>query len=165
MAEGEWRPASTIHRRDWASVRILAIGDPAFIVAGVLPGMNASPRVPWRLVRDNRVIDAAAPLPRRIAGQRILIANLPPIVHRRTFERCELVGPPSVLLSGCKIDETRWLGMFDTSLVEVDDAVNLPAGTVTFLECCFIGCELQSFVAVGLREQLDGLRAIFPEGR
>jgi hypothetical protein len=57
------------------------------------------------------------------------------------------------------------LGLSDASFVVVDDPTatsHLPKGTVCFVECTFKDCEFQNFNAVGSREQIDTLRALFP---
>jgi len=95
----------------------------------------------------------------------VLVADLPPWVHRRRLERCVVIGPPPALLSGCYIESSRWLGLGDDSFISVEDptdASNLPKGTVCFVECTFKDCEFQNFTAVGSEEQIDALRALFP---
>jgi hypothetical protein len=135
----------------------------ALIVLGALMWLNTSPRVPWKLVREVGSIDVNAPLPTRFVGRRILIADLPPMVRGRIFERCEIVGPSPALLADCKIDGSQWLGLFDHSFVVIKDVARPPEGTVYFVDCQFLRCELQNFIAVGTEKQLDGLRAAFVE--
>jgi hypothetical protein len=104
-------------------------------------------------------------LPQHVTDEVVLVADLLPWVHRRRFERCVIVGPPPVLLSGCYIERSRWLGLSGDSFIVVDDPTNssqLPKGTVCFVECTFKECEFQNFSAVGSREQIDALSALFP---
>jgi hypothetical protein len=104
-------------------------------------------------------------LPHHIADEVVLVADLTPWVHRRQFERCVIVGPPPALLSGCYIEKSRWLGLHDDSFLVVEDptdSTRLPKGTVCFVECAFKDCEFQSFSAVGSRQQVEALRALFP---
>ena len=100
-----------------------------------------------------------------VADEVVLVADLLPWIHRRRFERCVIVGPPPALLSGCYIERSRWLGLSEDSFIVVDDPTDsshLPKGTVCFVECTFKDCEFQNFSAVGNREQIDALRALFP---
>jgi len=100
-----------------------------------------------------------------VADEVVLVADLLPWIHRRRFERCVIVGPPPALLSGCYIQRSRWLGLNEDSFIVVDDPTDsshLPKGTVCFVECTFKDCEFQNFSAVGNREQIDALRALFP---
>lgn len=100
-----------------------------------------------------------------VADEVVLVADLLPWIHRCRFERCVIVGPPPALLSDCYIERSRWLGLNDDSFIMVDDPTvssHLPKGTVCFVECTFKDCEFQNFSAVGSREQIDALRALFP---
>ncbi len=104
-------------------------------------------------------------LPLHVVDEVVLVADMPPWVHRRRFERCVIVGPPPALLSGCYVEGSRWLGLSDESFMVVDDptkAANLPQGTICFVDCTFKDCEFQNFTAVGSREQVEALRALFP---
>jgi hypothetical protein len=104
-------------------------------------------------------------LPFYVKDEVVLVANLLPWIYRRRFERCVIVGPPPALLSGCYIENSRWLGLGDDSFIVVDDPTDsshLPKGTVCFVESTFKDCEFQNFSVVGSREQIDTLRGLFP---
>lgn len=104
-------------------------------------------------------------LPYRIVDEVVPVADLTPWVHRRRFERCVIVGPPPALLSDCYIEGGRWLGLDDRSFIVIEDPTDssqLPKGTVCFVECTFDHCDFQNFSAVGSREQIEALRALFP---
>jgi hypothetical protein len=104
-------------------------------------------------------------LPDHVTDRVVLVAELTPWVHKRRFERCVIVGPPPALLSGCRLEGSRWLGLNDDSFITVDDptdASGLPKGTVCFVDCKFKDCEFQNFTAVGGHEQIKALRALFP---
>jgi hypothetical protein len=108
------------------------------------------------------VPSAARPLPPRLIDQVIQVGDLPLMVHGRAFIRCEIVGPPAALLARCKIEHSKWLGLFERSLVIIEDPTNLPPGTVSFVDCTFFECELQNFTAVGTEDQIKALKAAFP---
>jgi hypothetical protein len=132
-----------------------------FIISGVLLWLNEWSRFPWHVVRKTPSMEVGRPLPDRFVGQRVCLMDLPPMVYRRTFERCEMVGPSPALLAGCKVDGSRWLGMFERSFVEIPDVAELPPDTTSFVECSFLFCEFQDFVATGTKKQLEGLQAVF----
>lgn len=138
----------------------------ALIVIGILLWLNASPRVPWKVVRDRDLMASGTlalddALPRRVEDKVIRISELPPWVYGRVFERCEIRGPTPALISPSERTRVRWLGPTDESFVVVTDLTKLPSGAIRFIECSFVDCELQQFTAVGTREQITALRDEF----
>lgn len=102
-------------------------------------------------------------LPDEIRDRVIRLDDLPPWVMKRTFEKCELVGPGPAWIGpsqqiGCKL-----LGITANSFLTQNDMSSLPEGTVRFIDCRFINCELQSFVMAGTAAQIDRLRREFEE--
>ena len=102
-------------------------------------------------------------LPAVIRDRVIELSDLPPWVVKRTFEKCELVGPGPALIAPSEREHCRLLGPDETSFLVVDDFSQLPPGTVRFVNCKLIDCDLQSFVMAGNQEQIATLREDFRE--
>ncbi len=102
-------------------------------------------------------------LPAVIRDRVIELSDLPPWVVKRTFEKCELVGPGPALIAPSEREHCRLLGPDETSFLVVDDFSQLPPGTVRFVSCKLIDCDLQSFVMAGNQEQIATLREDFRE--
>ena len=140
---------------------------PAYVFAGVacvgLYGMLAPLLKWWPWSRATAAIVNTNLLPQVVVDQTVRIADLPPMVHGRTFERCEIIGPPAAMLPGTHIERSKWLGMFDRSFTVIADPTNPPAGTVAFVDCRFVESEFQNFSVVGTQEQIESIRAAFPE--
>jgi hypothetical protein len=117
-----------------------------FIAAGVLLWLSGSQRVPWKLVYEPgtsgkpRMIGTKTPL----VDERIVLADLPPIVRARTFKRCEIISSSPALLVNCQIYASPSLDVFDHLFVVTDDVTHPPDGTTYFIDCCFLHCQSQS---------------------
>lgn len=97
------------------------------------------------------------PLPQRVADKVVWAGDYGPLVHDRTFTRCEIHG--KVYINGGDISHSKWLlGSFD---VVNDPATDLPPGTLRFDACKFLWCEFQDCTAVGTPEQVASVKALF----
>jgi hypothetical protein len=137
----------------------------ALIVVGVLMYLSAASWFPWEVVAAHpatRVQHLSAVLPLEVTEQVLRLDQMPPMVVGRTFSRCELVGPTPALIAPSERVKCRWLGQPTAdSFRVVRDLSKLPRGTVQFIECRLVDCDLQSFTTVGTRLQIEQLRREF----
>lgn len=114
-------------------------------------------------LRRSRPVPLEDALPRHVTGKVVRVADLPPMIVGRIFERCEIWGPTPALIAPSKRTGVRWLLPTPDSFIVVSNFSRLPAGTVSFIDCAFVNCDLQEFRTIGTQEQIDLLRAEFTE--
>ena len=98
-----------------------------------------------------------APLPSVVHRRVIQAPESGRVIHGRIFKRCEIRG--LICLAGCHVTRSKWVtGRFQ----EVGDIEReRPAGTLTFIDCKFLKCEFAECTALGTREQVEALEAVF----
>jgi len=101
-------------------------------------------------------------LPKHIKNEQIDLTAITPgrSFLRHTFESCEIFGAVHVMFGECHVEHTAWARA--EFLIMPDRMV--PPGTIAFYGCKFIGCKFSGIKAVGNENEIQALRAIFPQG-
>jgi len=102
-------------------------------------------------------------LPQVVRDRVIELDDLPPWVLKRTFEDCELVGPGPAWIGPSERTGCTLLGPAEDTFLTVEKMADLPPGTVRFINCRLVNCELQSIVLAGMPAHIEQFRKEFHE--
>lgn len=138
------------------------------VVVAIVFGVLCVAIIVWELARGvtrrvtphqqaTMISPQTVPLPKEIRHRVINSADFVPIILRRTFRHCEIVG--SVHLPGAHVERSTWiLGSFTT----VNNlATDLPVDTCSFIDCKFFDCEFKGCTGLGTKAQIASLKAAF----
>jgi hypothetical protein len=97
------------------------------------------------------------PLPSVVRNRVIDPAKSAPVIHGRRFAHCEIRG--HIHIVGGHIEHSKWVrGTFQ---VVADPTLNLPADTLSFIDCGFHRCEFSGCTLVGSAQEIANLQQVF----
>jgi hypothetical protein len=106
-----------------------------------------------------------APVPQRIEGRLIRLADLPPglWLYGNSIENCELTGPAKVLISDGDFARNHFFGYNDGTFVVVDDLEAHFGDAIIFLRCHVYDCKFHNITVLGSKETIASLRGTTKE--
>jgi hypothetical protein len=126
-----------------------------------------------KLTRDELARERAAaplfgdaPIPQRVEQRLIRLADLPPGIWltNMVIERCDIVGPGKLLMSGGNIHDNHLYGRTSETFIAADDLGPHMEDSIVIFNCDVTGCRLHNLTLVGLPGTIANIRAATVEG-
>jgi hypothetical protein len=80
-------------------------------------------------------------------------------LSKRTFKRCQILGPAKVLLAGCVSNRNKFFGISPRSFVVVSADDDHMADSIIFRDCEITENEFHNITLIGSKEQIAALKS------